>query len=266
MKKKEMYPIRKTNYEEIMNKKLKEFYIIIHVVTVELLMGEGNILEKSKIYMLYGIDIFGRKDIIGLYKENKDNSRYWLEEIEKIKARGLKKVIYVSTEKNKRLEQSFKMIYNPIMKISINEEVERIAKYTQYRWKATGEQELVRAYLSETEEEYREKINELKEKYKENQIGKILIEEFDKEIMKEMQEPMEIRHLICSYSTKRKLKQIITRIEKEYTEVKDIKDLFEKKKEEFSIFEKTRLYSKEKWTKTLNKLYKEKYEEIKEYI
>lgn len=109
MKKKEMYPIRKNNYEEIMNKKLKEFYIIIHVVTVELLMGEGNTLEKSKIYMLYGIAIFGRKDIIGLYKENKDNSRYWLEEIEKI------------------------------------------AKYTQYRWKATGAQELVRAYLSETE-------------------------------------------------------------------------------------------------------------------
>lgn len=266
MKSKEMYPIRKTNYEEIMNKKLKEFYIIIHVITVELLMGEGNILEKSKIYMLYGIDMFGRKEIIGLYKENKDNSRYWLEEIEKIKTRGLRKVLYVSTEKNKRLEQSFKMLYNPIMKTSINEEVEKIAKYTQYRWKSTGEQELVKAYLSETEEEYKEKMNTLKEKYKENEIGRVLIEQFDKEIAKQIREPKELRHLICSYSTKRKLKQIITRVEKEYAEVKDINDLFEKKKEEFTIFEKTRIYSKERWTNLLNKLYKERYEEIKEYI
>ena len=122
------------------------------MITVELLMRKGNILEKSKIYLLNGIDMFGRKEIIGLYKENKNNSRCWLEEIEKIKSRGLRKVLYVSTEKNKRLEQSFKMLYNPIMKISINEEVEKIAKYTQYRWKATGDQELVRAYLSETEE------------------------------------------------------------------------------------------------------------------
>lgn len=266
MKEKEIYPIRKTNYEETMNKKLKEFYIIIHVVTFELLLGEGNILEKSKIYMIYGVDIFGRKEIIGLYKEDAENNRYWLNEIEKIRSRGLKKVLYVATENNKRLEQSLKMIYNPIMKISINEEVERIAKYTQYRWKATGEQELVRVYLSETKEEYEEKMRELKEKYKENKIGSILLEEFEKKIEKDMQETVEMRHLICSYSTKRKLKQIVTRVEKEYEEIKDIKDLFEKKREEFSIFGKTRLYSKEKWTNLLNKIYKERYEEIKEYI
>ena len=266
MKSKEMYPKRETNYEEIMNKKLKEFYIIMHIITVEMMLGEGNILDKTKIYMIYGIDIFGRKDIIGLYIEDKENNRYWLNEIEKIKARGLKKVLYVSTERNNRLEQSLKIVYNPIMKISIVEEVEKIAKYTQYKWRATGEQELVRAYLSETEEEYRERMKELKEKYKENAIGKMLIEEFDKEIAKQIKERYEIRHLICSYSTKRKLKQIIMRAEKEYAEIKDINDLFEKKKEIFSIFEKTRLYSKEKWTNLLNKLYEEKYEEIKEYI
>ena len=53
---------RRTNYEEITNKKLKDFYTVIQVVTAEIALGEGAILEKSKIYMMYGIDIVRRKN------------------------------------------------------------------------------------------------------------------------------------------------------------------------------------------------------------
>ena len=53
---------RRTNYEEITNKKLKDFYTVIQVVTAEIALGEGTILEKSKIFMMYGIDIVRRKN------------------------------------------------------------------------------------------------------------------------------------------------------------------------------------------------------------
>lgn len=267
MKKEQLYPKRKINYEEIMNRKLKKFYIVIHVITVNLFIGEGVLLEKSKVNMMYGIDIHGRRDIIGLYIEEKGNNRYWLEEIEKLKYRGIKKVLYVTTENNKRIEQAYKIIYNAEVRMNVNEEVEKIAKYTQYRWKSIGEQELIKMYLSETEEEYIEKLNELKEKYKENKIGTMLIEQFDKKIRGKVEkEPIEIRHLISSYSCKRKLKQVILRTEKEYEEIKSLEDLVEKEREYFLLFENTRTYSKEKWTNMLNKIYQEKYEEIEEYI
>ena len=266
MREKDLYPIRKTSYEEIENKKLQEFYVVIQVTSVEILLGETPVLNKSRVYMIYGIDIMGRKNIIGLYVEDENNSRYWLDQMEKIKQRGLKKILYVSTEKNKRLEQAFKIVYNPIMKISISEDVEKIAKYTQYKWKSNGERELVDAYLAETEEEYIKKKEEIKEKYKNNQIGTVLIREFEKYAEKEQNEPKEIRHLICSYSTKRRLKEMLNKLEKEYEEVRDLEDLFEKEKEYFTMFEKTRIYSKKRWTEILNKLYETKYEEIKEYV
>lgn len=62
MKNKEEYPIRKTNYDEIMHKKLEEFYVVVQIVSVVLPIGEGNILEKSKIYMMFGIDIIRKKN------------------------------------------------------------------------------------------------------------------------------------------------------------------------------------------------------------
>lgn len=153
------------------------------------------------------------------------------------------------------------------MKISISEDVEKIAKYTQFKWKSEGERELVKAYLAETEEEYYGQLKELKEKYANNEIGVLLIKEFEKKTEKDIKAiPKEIRHLICSYSTKRKTLNIAVRTMKEYDEIKDIKDFFEKKKEYFSTFEKTRMYSKKEWIEILNQIYKEKYEEIKEYV
>lgn len=247
MKKEQIYPKRKINYEELMNRKLKEFYVVIQMISVELFIGEGILLEKSKIYMMYDIDIHGRRDLIGIYIEEKSNNRYWLEEIEKLKRRGIKKVVYVSIEGNKRLEQAFKIIYNAEIRISINDEVEKIATYTQYRWKSVGEQELVNLYLSDNEREYKERLKELKNKYQENNIGIVLIDKFDEKIKsKVMREAIEIRHLISSYSCKRKLKQVMLRAEKEFEEIKSLEDLVEKEKEYFALFENTRSYSKEK--------------------
>lgn len=202
-----------------------------------------------------------------MYVEDKENSRYWLDEMERIKKRGLKKILYVSTENNKRLEQSFRIVYNPIMKISVSEQVEKVAKYTQYKWQTAGERELVKAYLSANVHEYKEQMEIVKERYKDNHIGMILIEKFAEENEKDIITiPIEIRHLICSYFPKRRMKDMGIRLVKEYEEIKDLADLIEKRREFFSKFEKTRLYTRKEWTKILNKLYEEKYEEIKEYV
>lgn len=59
---KRTYPIRETNYEEIMEKRLNEFYIAVQIISFILPLGEGCILEKSRVYMIYGIDIMRKKN------------------------------------------------------------------------------------------------------------------------------------------------------------------------------------------------------------
>ena len=59
---KKAYPIRETNYKEIMEKRLSEFYVAVQIVSFILPLGEKCILEKSRIYMLYGIDIIRKKN------------------------------------------------------------------------------------------------------------------------------------------------------------------------------------------------------------
>lgn len=263
----EFFTKHQTNYEEIQNKKLNEFYVVLQVVSTEILLGEGTILQRSKVTMIYGLDILGYRTIIGLYIENEEDNRYWLKEIEKIKHRGLKKVLYVSIEEdNKKLEQALKIVYNPCIKESLNKKIEKIAKYTQKKWASFGEQEIVKAYFSKSKEEYEEQMKILEEKYKDNYIGSMLIKDLRKEMDKEIEKPLLIRHMINSYASKRKLKNWVKMAEREYDEIKDIKDLVEKKKEKFTTFERMRPYSKGKWSEILNEIYKIHFEEIKEYI
>ena len=258
---------RQTSYEEIQNKKLKEFYVVVQMVSTELYLGERTILEPSKVIMLYGLDILGYRTIIGLYIENKEDNRYWLKELEKVKQRGLKKVLYVSIEENnKRLEQALRIVYNPYINESINERVEKVAKYTQKKWASYGEQEIIRAYLAESKSEYETQMQQIEEKYKENYIGSLLIKDLRKKMDKDVEKPLLIRHMINSYASKRKLKNWIKKAEHEYEEIKDMEDLVEKKKDKFTTFERMRPYSKEKWSEILNEIYKEHFEEVKEFI
>ena len=177
----------------------------------------------------------------------------------------LKKISYISLEKNIRLEQALKIVYNTEIRESINEKVEQIAKYTQYKFSTIGEQEIIKAYLSHTPEEYIESMNAVEEKYKDNVVGSLLIKKLREQTDKDINESRAIRHLINSYVTKRKIKFKMKKISKEYEEIKDIEDLVEKGKDFFSMFERTRTYSKKQWTEILNELYKIK-EEIQEYI
>ena len=258
---------RRTSYEEIQNKKLKEFYVVVQMVSTELYLGEGTILEPSKVIMLYGLDILGFRTILGMYIENKEDNRYWISELEKIKRRGLKKILYVSIEENnKRLEQALRIVYNPYINESINERVEKVAKYTQKKWASYGEQEIIRAYLAENKSEYEAQMQQIEEKYKENYIGSLLIKDLRKKMDKDIESPLLIRHMINSYASKRKLKNWIKKAEHEYEEIKDMEDLVEKKKDKFTTFERMTPYSKEKWAEILNEIYKVHYEEVKEFI
>ena len=58
------YPIRENYYEEIKSKKLEEFYIVIQILTIDISLGEKEVLEKSKIYMLYGINLVRKENNI----------------------------------------------------------------------------------------------------------------------------------------------------------------------------------------------------------
>lgn len=259
--------IRKTTFNELLNKKLVKFYVIVHVVTVKMPIKKNENIININIYILYGVDIRGQKTILGIYKENKNDNRFWLEKLEYIKSRNLEKILFVSMEPNKKLEQAFKILYNNVKIIpSAVNIVSCIAVFTHYEWQSDSEREMVRSFLCENIEECEEVLNGIKEKYSENKVATVLIDKYSDDIKAYYKYEREFRHLFCSYFTIKIMKNNILRLNKTQNVYENLESIFENLLDYYTLFERTRSYTKKEWVKILNEIYLKFGNEIGEYI
>lgn len=261
--------IYKTDYEEIQNKKLENFYVILHVVKIKIPVKKNKEIYEAEITVIYGVNLQGIKTIIGIYEEDKNNSRYWLEQIEYIKSRNLEKIKFVSTETNKRLEQALKIVYTGVEIIpSADKIISKIVNYAPNRWRDETGREILKLFLANDIEDYKIVLEDLKEKYSDNKIVLIILKKNEKEIESYYKYSREFRHLFCSYYTIRVMLYTflnsIRNKEEYYTSLKEL--INDSLCDYLSKFESNRSYKKKDWIKIQNEIYDKFAEEIEVYI
>jgi len=259
----------KTNYEEIQKKRLEKFYVIIHIVRVTIPVKKEGEIYNTDITVIYGYNLQGLKTIIGIYEEDKNDNRYWLEQLEQVKGRGLEVVKFVSSEPNKKLEQALKIVYTGVEIIpSADRIITKIVNYAPNRWRDETGRELLKMFLAEDKEDFEAIYNSLQEKYIENRIVVIMLERYKEEIAAYYEYSREFRHLFCSYYTIRVMLYTfyaaVRRKDDYYTGAEQIVN--ETLGEYLSKFEATRSYVKKDWIRIQNEIYAKFAEEIEGYI
>lgn len=96
----------KINLNDFQKRKFKDLYICLYIITKEIKIRTDTSMSSKDLYVLFGIDIMGNKQIIGIYFDNKYDNRFWLEKFEDIKARNLKNTLFLITPPNKNIERS----------------------------------------------------------------------------------------------------------------------------------------------------------------
>lgn len=261
--------IYKTNYEEIQKKRLEKFYLMVHVVKIEIPIKKEKEIYNTEITLIYGFNLQGKKTIIGIYEEDKENARYWLEEIEKIKSRNLEKIKFISMEENKKLLRAIKIVYNDVEIIpSANTMISKIVSYAPNRYRDETGREILKIFLAENIEESLKVKKELEEKYSDNKLVLVLLEKYKKQIEEYYQYSREFRHLFCSYYTIRvmlyKFKNAINKKETYFSELEEIVN--DGLEEYLAKFEANRSYRKKDWVQIQNEVYSKYEKEIEEYM
>ena len=64
---------------ECSKRKLDETYLVIYAIKNDINIKKGDYIEKGDIYTLVGIDMKGYRQLINIYQDRVNNSRYWLE-------------------------------------------------------------------------------------------------------------------------------------------------------------------------------------------
>lgn len=159
---------------------LKNMYSIIYMDCLYTSVREKGQSEKKAIYVALGIDMIGKKEVIGFWEGNSESSSFWYGILEELKERGVKDILFLCTDGvtgfKEILEQAYpKTIHQRCIVHIVRSMTPCVVKKEM--------QELCNnlktIYQSETLEEALEAEKSFRERYKNN---KLLIKKLDANI------------------------------------------------------------------------------------
>ena len=80
------------------NRKLEPLYVFTYADCLYVPIKEELISEKKAIYVIVGVDVYGYKDILGMWIDESESASFWTNVFEDLKARGVKDILYMSSD------------------------------------------------------------------------------------------------------------------------------------------------------------------------
>ena len=93
------------------NRPLKRFYTFMFVDCLYVSMRKDNETKDRAVYVIMGIDIDGRKDVLGIWIGEAEGKHYWMQIFDEIKARGVEDILFISMDGVSGLEDGARAIF-----------------------------------------------------------------------------------------------------------------------------------------------------------
>lgn len=257
----------KINLNDFQKRKFKDFYICLYITTKEIKIRTDTSMTNKDLYVLFGIDIMGNKQILGMYFDNKYDNRFWLEKFEDIKARNLKNTLFLVTSPNKNIERCFKIIYNDVEIIHSPDSIcESIMQFFAEHPSRKMQTALKNLFIAKDKEKYNKELELFKEIYIDNKLIKILLDKKQEEIEKFYQYDHDLRVLFYPHYTIKDLKKYLNKLRTKEELCTNLNEVIEFCLPYINSFELGRNYSKVKWLELVSNLYEQYSEKLEEYL
>jgi len=159
---------------------LKEIYPIIYMDCLYTSVRENGRSEKKAVYVALGIDITGKKDVLGFWEGNSESSSFWYGILEELKQRGVKDILFLCTDGvsgfKEILEQAYPKTIHQRCIVHIVRSMTPCVVKKEMKELCSN---LKSIYQSDTLEEAIEAEKSFRERYKDN---KLLIKKLDANI------------------------------------------------------------------------------------
>ena len=259
--------MEKINLVDFQKRKLKNFYVVTYIITKEMRVRTDSCIANKELYVLCGVDIMGDRQILGIYFNNENDNRYWLERLEDIKARGVEKILFFVTPQNKNIERCIKILYNDVqIEHSPDITYTKIIKYFAVKPTRKMQIALKDLFLKNNIEEYKMALELYKEIYVDNKIIKKMLEDKEKEIEKFYNYRYSIIKLLYPFYTIREMQKYLNKLNTQEKLCTNINEVIEGFMPHIHAFEQGRTYSKTEWLDLISDIYDDYKEKLEEYL
>ncbi len=138
---------------EWQNRPLEEIYPIIFIDGIYFKVKEGIEAEPRTAYIIVGIDIEGKKDVLGIWIGEVENSKFWLSILNELKSRGVKDILIVCSDRLPGIETAIRAVYPEAeIQFCIVHQVRNSLKHVTYKDRKEVVKDLKKIYQAATEE------------------------------------------------------------------------------------------------------------------
>ena len=152
--------------KEWQERPLEEVYAVVYLDAIHFhVRSEGRIVKKA-VYVALGIDMEGKRDVLGMYVGENESAKFWLTVLNGLKNRGVKDILIACIDGLTGFPQAIAAIF-PETEIQhcIIHQIRNSTKYVSYKDLKALMADLKRVYTASTEEIARLELDAFAEKW-----------------------------------------------------------------------------------------------------
>lgn len=152
--------------KEWQERPLEEVYAVVYLDAIHFhVRSEGRIVKKA-VYIALGIDMDGRRDVLGMYVGENESAKFWLSILNGLKNRGVRDILIACIDGLTGFPQAIAAVFPETeIQYCIIHQIRKSTKFVSYKDLKALMADLKRVYTASTEETARLEIEAFAEKW-----------------------------------------------------------------------------------------------------
>lgn len=135
------------------NRSLDSIYPILYLDCIHVKARDNNVIINKAVYLAIGINIEGKKELLGIWVGKNEGSKFWMQIVTELKNRGVGKIYVACVDGLKGFPEAINSVFpNTIVQLCIVHMVRTSVKYVSYKDLKTVTADLKKIYTANTEE------------------------------------------------------------------------------------------------------------------
>ena len=136
------------------NRPLEAIYAIVYFDALIVKVRQDKRIINKSVYVALGIDLTGRKDILGLWISENEGAKFWLNNFTEMKNRGLKDILIACSDNLTGMSEAISAVYPKTEhQLCIVHQIRNSLSYVSYKDRKELAADLKLVYSSITEDE-----------------------------------------------------------------------------------------------------------------
>ena len=151
---------------EWQNRTIDNVYVVVFFDALMVKIRDNGHLVNKAVYLALGVNLEGQKELLGLWIEQTESSKFWLKVMTELKNRGLQDILIACVDGLKGFEEAIHAVYaHTEVQLCIVHMVRNSLKYVSYKDRKQVADDLKLIYKSKTQEEGIMYLTEFKTKW-----------------------------------------------------------------------------------------------------